>query len=114
MKAAAGWTLALLLGTVALSGALAPPAMAATASSHALRPCKDGQDPDPKQPCTGPVDNASGGGGGALTIGVSIVVGLAVAGVAFVLVRRQLAKPPVRGGGPDRIPRPDPNGKATP
>jgi hypothetical protein len=39
--------------------------------------------------CVGPVTDESGGGGDALTIAIG--VGLAVAGAAFVLVRRQLA-----------------------
>jgi hypothetical protein len=40
--------------------------------------------------CVGPVVDESGGGGDTVTIVVSVVVGLAVAGVAFVLLRRQL------------------------
>ena len=41
--------------------------------------------------CVGPVTDESGGGGDALTIAIGAVVGLVVAGVAYVLVRRQLA-----------------------
>jgi hypothetical protein len=41
--------------------------------------------------CVGPVTDESGGGGDALTIAIGVVVGLAVAGAAFVLGRRQLA-----------------------
>ncbi len=46
--------------------------------------------------CVGPVTDESGGGGGTVTIVVSVVVGLAVAGVAFVLLRRQFVAQPSR------------------
>jgi hypothetical protein len=39
----------------------------------------------------GPVVDESGGGGDTVTIVASVLVGLAVAGVAFVLLRRQLS-----------------------
>jgi hypothetical protein len=57
------------------------------------------------RPCVGPVTDESGGGGDASTIAISVIVGLAVASVAFVLLRRQLArarptsKPPPRTQG---------------
>jgi hypothetical protein len=38
----------------------------------------------------------SGGGGETVTIVLSVLVGLAVAGVAFVLTRRQLQSPRAR------------------
>lgn len=44
-----------------------------------------------RRPCVGPVTDESGGGGDALTIALSVAVGMAIAGVAFVFVRRQLA-----------------------
>jgi hypothetical protein len=44
------------------------------------------------QRCVGPLVDESGGGGDTVTIVVSVVVGLAVAGVAYVLLRRQLSK----------------------
>jgi hypothetical protein len=80
----------------------ATPAFATVARDN-VEPCADGRPPAPGERCTGPVDNSSGGGGGALTIAVSVVVGLAIAGVAFVVLRRQLAThrpPPPRGSAP--------------
>jgi hypothetical protein len=49
---------------------------------------------DRAQRCVGPVVDESGGGGDTVTIVASVLVGLAVAGVAFVLLRRQLAHGP--------------------
>jgi hypothetical protein len=43
------------------------------------------------------VTDESGGGGDVWTIALSVAIGIGVAGVAFVLVRRQLA-----AGGPSR------------
>jgi hypothetical protein len=47
-----------------------------------------------RHPCVGPVTNESGGGGDTLTIVVSVLVGLTVAGVAVVLLRRELGSSP--------------------
>jgi len=44
------------------------------------------------QRCVGPVVDESGGGGDTVTIVLSVVVGLGVAGTAFVLLRRQLSR----------------------
>lgn len=71
--------------------ALAPVAIAGTDPTAAPQ-CGRDDSGEPKR-CVGPVTDESGGGGGTLTIVVSVVVGLAIAGVAFVLVRRQLAPP---------------------
>jgi hypothetical protein len=53
--------------------------------------CDQPEGARPKR-CVGPVTDESGGGGDTLTIVVSVLVGLAVAGVAFVLLRRQLSQ----------------------
>ena len=62
-----------------------------TLGSDNVAPCQDGKPPAPGERCRGPVDNESGGGGSALTIAVSVIVGLGIATVAFVVLRRQLA-----------------------
>ena len=54
-------------------------------------PC-EGQPGDRPGRCVGPVVDESGGGGDTLTIVVSVLVGLAVAGIAFVLLRRRLER----------------------
>jgi hypothetical protein len=50
----------------------------------------DATQQDRPRRCVGPVVDESGGGGDTLTIVVSVVVGLAVAGIAFVLLRHHL------------------------
>jgi hypothetical protein len=52
-------------------------------------PC-EGRARDRAGRCVGPVVDESGGGGDTLTIVLSVLVGLVIAGVAFVLLRRQL------------------------
>jgi hypothetical protein len=99
---AASWTLKIVaLAALAASltaAALLPawdmPRATASVARDQVEPCADGKPPAPGQRCKGPVDNESGGGGGALTIGVSVLVGLTIAGVAFVVLRRQLRSPP--------------------
>ena len=88
------------LAAITHSAVLATPAGASVARDD-VPPCADGRQPKPGERCKGPVDNTSGGGGGALTIVVSVVVGLAIAGVAFVVLRRQLAtsRPPTTRPG---------------
>jgi hypothetical protein len=84
------------------------PALAATGTTTGrttghdnVAPCQDGTPPAPGERCRGPVDNESGGGGSTLTIAVSVIVGLGVATVAFIVLRRQLAahRPPGTGTG---------------
>lgn len=90
---------ALALVVVAAMGVVgALPASAVTRRDN-VAPCQDGKPPAPGKRCRGPVDNESGGGGSALTIAVSAVVGLGVATVAFIVLRRQLAshRPPGEG-----------------
>jgi hypothetical protein len=54
-------------------------------------PC-EGPPRDRTGRCVGPVVDESGGGGDTLTIVLSVLVGLVIAGVAFVLLRRQLTQ----------------------
>lgn len=88
---------AALTGVAALLvtlGALAAPAAAGTGrptATAAAVPCPNGRPVGPHVACTGPVTHPAGGGGGALTIVLSVVVGLAVAAVAAVFVRKRLA-----------------------
>jgi hypothetical protein len=86
---------ALALLVVAAMGVVgAVPAVAATATATGrddVAPCQNGTPPAPGERCRGPVDNESGGGGSVLTIAVSVIVGLGIATVAFVVLRRQLA-----------------------
>ncbi len=99
---------------VAVGTALdAPPAFATTARDD-VKPCADGQEPGPGERCTGPVDNSSGGGGGGLTIAVSVAVGLAIAGVAFVVLRRQLASMGRPPGEPGPATSPGPGAREAP
>ena len=93
MKAfAAALVVAAALATIGVAPALA--ATSGTASRAVARddvePCQDGKPPAPGERCRGPVQDESGGGGTALTIAVSVVVGLAIATVAFIILRRQL------------------------
>jgi hypothetical protein len=83
----AGTALVLALGLGAGTGTVAG------AVPGELRPgrCGESQRDQPKR-CVGPVVDESGGGGDTLTIVASVLVGLAVAGVAFVLLRRQLSR----------------------
>lgn len=107
-----GLTLGVSLGLVATASPLGA-AGAPSALPHAT-PHQEPQAPDrcadrpgtQQQPCVGPVVDESGGGGDTLTIVLSVVVGLAVAGIAFVLLRRQLATESprsshARSGAPD-------------
>lgn len=94
-----------LLVVVALATVGVVPAVAATSATSAgtiardaVEPCRDGKPPAPGERCRGPVEDTSGGGGTALTIGASVVVGLVIAGVAFVVLRRQLAAHHPTGG----------------
>jgi hypothetical protein len=83
-----------LVVAAALATVGAIPALAVTSrtlGSDNVAPCQNGKPPPPGERCRGPVDNESGGGGTALTIAVSVVVGLGVATLAFVVLRRQLA-----------------------
>jgi len=81
------------------------PAVAATSGTIGrtigrdnVAPCQDGNPPAPGERCRGPVDNESGGGGTGLTIAVSVVVGLGIATVAFIVLRRQLGSHRPSGG----------------
>jgi hypothetical protein len=103
MKSLAASSTLRIVAVAALTASLAavtllPPWDAPRASASVTRdqvePCADGKEPAPGERCKGPVDNESGGGGGALTIVVSVLVGLTIAGVAFVVLRRQLRSPP--------------------
>ncbi|HEV2310416.1 MAG TPA: hypothetical protein VGU73_07825 [Acidimicrobiia bacterium] len=80
----------LAVGVLAGLGALAAPAAARPAGVVRAVPCPNGRPVGPHVACTGPVTHRSGGGGGVLTIVLSVVVGLAVAGVAAVFVQRRL------------------------
>jgi hypothetical protein len=66
-------------------------------------PCPNGRPVGPHTACRGPVGHQSGGGGGALTIGLSVVVGLGVAAGAVVVVRRRITLDVAR---PSRTRRP--------
>jgi uncharacterized protein HemX len=74
---------------VALASASVAPASAAARAQAQPDRCKE-RPGTQHRPCVGPVTDPSGGGGDTLTIALSVVVGLAVAGVAFVVLRRQL------------------------
>jgi len=76
----------------------------ALAGTDPTTPPKCGREREGDEPerCVGPVTDESGGGGSTLTIVVAVVVGLAVAGAAFVVVRKQLAKPSRAGTGSGR------------
>jgi hypothetical protein len=75
---------------VVLAGVTTAPVAASVRSQEQPDRCKE-RPGSQRRPCVGPVTDESGGGGDALTIGLSVVVGLAIAGAAFLLVRRQLA-----------------------
>jgi hypothetical protein len=83
--AAVGLGVTVLLGPAAAATAAAPP------PAGAAVPCPNGRPAGPHVACTGPVTHHAGGGGGVLTIVVSVVVGLGVAGAALALVRRRIA-----------------------
>jgi hypothetical protein len=85
---------------LAVTVALASPSLAVAGTEPPPERCERA-DGEPGR-CVGPVTDESGGGGDVLTIALGVVVGLAIAGVAFVLVRRQLAKPSARPAGPPR------------
>ena len=71
---------------------LATPALVAAGTDPVPTECdRDETTGSVPKRCVGPVTDESGGGGDVLTIVIGVVVGLAVAGIAFVLVRRQLA-----------------------
>ena len=103
MKALAAALVVVAAATAAMVGAV--PASAAspgttgrTLGSDNVAPCQDGKPPAPGERCRGPVDNESGGGGTGLTIAVSVVVGLGIATVAFIVLRRQLGSHRPSGG----------------
>jgi hypothetical protein len=101
MKAfAAALLVAGALATVGVLPALATTSITTTRAMGRdnVEPCRDGKPPAPGERCRGPVEDESGGGGTALTIGVSVIVGLVIAGVAFVVLRRQLAAHHPAGG----------------
>jgi hypothetical protein len=85
---------------LAITVVLVTPSLAAAGAGPEPERCERA-DGEPGR-CVGPDTDESGGGGDVLTIALGIVVGLAIAGVAFVLVRRQLAKPPSRQAVPPR------------
>jgi hypothetical protein len=93
------------LGVTVLLGPAAAATVAAPAPAGAI-PCPNGRPAGPHVACTGPVTHHAGGGGGVLTIVVSVVVGLGVAGAALALVRRRIAvdamKPSPAAGRPRR------------
>lgn len=88
--AAAGLSLAVLLGPAIAAAGTAP------APAGATIPCPNGRPAGPHVACTGPVTHHAGGGGGALTIVLSVVVGLGVAAGALALVRRRIAADAMR------------------
>jgi hypothetical protein len=103
-----------LVAVAAMANVAVAPAFAATGTTVGatvgttvgrdnVAPCQDGNPPAPGERCRGPIDNESGGGGSALTIAVSVIVGLGIATVAFIILRRQLAshRLPGTGTGPD-------------
>jgi hypothetical protein len=81
---------------------LTVPGVAAAGTDPAPRCDRDETTGTVPKRCVGPVTDESGGGGDVLTIVIGVVVGLAVAGGAFVLVRSQLAKPSKPGAGSGR------------
>jgi hypothetical protein len=76
---------------LAMTVLLAVPTVALAGTDPTTPPKCGREEGDEPRRCVGPVTDESGGGGNTVTIIVSVVVGLAVAGVAFVLVRKQLA-----------------------
>jgi hypothetical protein len=81
------FALAVTVGVGLVAGGTA--AVAAPRPQAQPEQCDDLQR-DRSRRCVGPVVDESGGGGDTVTIVVSVVVGIAVAGIAFVLLRRQL------------------------
>ena len=75
---------------LAIALVLAMPSFALAGTAPTTQPRCGREDGAPKR-CVGPVTDESGGGGDALTIVIGAVVGLTVAGVAFVLLRKQLS-----------------------
>lgn len=91
---------AAILVAAVLTGPGAASALASAPRDN-VGPCRNHEEPAPGARCRGPVDNTSGGGGSALTIAVSVIVGLGIATVAFIVLRRQLASHrPVGGDTP--------------
>jgi hypothetical protein len=84
---------------VVVAGAAAAPVEASVRAQAQPDRCK-AQPGSQRHPCVGPVTDESGGGGDALTIGLSIAIGAAIAGVASILVRRQLAARRTKGEEP--------------
>jgi hypothetical protein len=82
-------TVAVVLVGVALASPMPLPAVAGTGEPPVH--CDETSGTRPRR-CVGPLVDESGGGGDTVTIVVSVVVGLAVAGVAYVLLRRQLSR----------------------
>ena len=97
MRLRHGWVIGVLV--VVLAGAAAAPVAASARSQEQPDRCKE-QPGSQRRPCVGPVTDESGGGGDALTIGLSVAVGVAIAAVAFLLVRRQLAARTTSGRQP--------------
>jgi hypothetical protein len=94
-----------LVAVAAIANVAVAPASASTGTTAGstigrdnVAPCQDGNPPAPGERCRGPVDNESGGGGTGLTIAVSVVVGLGIATVAFIVLRRQLGSHRPSGG----------------
>ena len=83
-----------------------PGAATGSSPSPTVVPCPNGRPVGPHTACRGPVVHHSGGGIGALTIALSVVVGLGIAGAALLVVRRRITldatRPPRprRTGGP--------------
>jgi hypothetical protein len=95
-------TTAALFGLAVISAA--PSAATDSSPNPTVAPCPNGRPVGPHTACRGPVAHHSGGGGGALTIGLSIVVGLGVAAGAGVAVRRRITLDAARPS-PTRQPR---------
>jgi hypothetical protein len=97
----------LAVATAALFGlavmGAAPSAATDSSPNPTVVPCPNGRPVGPHTACRGPVGHQSGGGGGALTIGLSVVVGLGVAAGAVVVVRRRITLDVAR---PSRTRRP--------
>jgi hypothetical protein len=98
-----GRAVVVAVGVLLAVGTLAVPAAARPSTVVRAVPCPNGRPVGPHVACTGPVTHRAGGGGGVVTIVVSVVVGLAVAGVAAVFVRKRLAADAAR---PVPAPRP--------
>lgn len=88
-------------------GILTAPGGAASDASPTptVVPCPNGRPVGPHTACRGPSVHHSGAGVSALTIGLSVLVGLGVAVAAFVVVRRRITLDAARPLPSSRPPR---------